>query len=569
MNRRLLLAFPLLLAIGACMPASAHAGDGFDSVYGLFDSMSNYGQGRMDAGNKQMYDLAVGNLEGKNDYWTNPSAWQGAFAVEAGWAAKAVGDAGKWVMGIFGSPSENYGKQAEDHQDNENADGSTTGGGDTPVVSPTDTDPVNIDKDDDGKVQDGSGGSGDGSKAQGSADGGKGTPDGQTLGDDRWSDNVKGPNTPFFGPTAAKAEENYSPTQAGAKGLAAIPGFSAGTICTGSHCGKSGEKGLSYGNPSGSGGTGMGSHGSSGGFGGSGGGGGSPSLGSLLGSMDKPAGFEAIEKKAAEELMGGEGDASAISEPSPSEAEAPRPDAMNFDKAVPVMGDGSAPGEQEARRVAQLLESAKSKLNARDYKGAIDDLSEALKIAPKNPTLWLHRSMAYNLAGNYEAAEKDALEAIKLDPENSRAWENLAWAQLKQGKFLEAMESATRALKLDPKNAFAYAIRAFAREKLGNGKGAMDDIKRATALDKRFLPFYQRGMRGQPIYDPNYDYSPFFLQKGKPLQKDSGPMWPVYLGMTLLLLCFTTLGGVGIYYQTMKQKGKFSNFQDFLNSLKK
>jgi hypothetical protein len=46
-------------------------------------------------------------------------------------------------------------------------------------------------------------------------------------------------------------------------------------------------------------------------------------------------------------------------------------------------------------------------------------------------------------------------------------------------------------------------------------------------------------------------------------------MWPVYLGMTLLLLCATTLGGVGIYYQQMKKKGKFSNFQDFLNTLKK
>jgi len=139
---------------------------------------------------------------------------------------------------------------------------------------------------------------------------------------------------------------------------------------------------------------------------------------------------------------------------------------------------------------------------------------------------------------------------------------------MKQGKYKEAFESVTRAIKLDPKNAFAYAIRAFVKEKLGDNQGKMDDIKRAVALDSRFLPFYERGLRGQPIYDPNADYSPFFLHKGKAYQKAGGPMWPVYLGLGLLLLAVAAIGGLGFYYFETKKRGSVKNFQQFLESFR-
>ena len=396
---------------------------------------------------------------------------------------------------------------------------------------------------------------------------------GQTSGDpNRWG--VGGPNTPFFGgtPTGQNQEKVFGQAP-GAKGLLEIPGFNAGTACKGSdekHCANIAQdsKGFMAALPANSGHQleGMGSVGKGGV--GSGSGGGSPSLGSLLGNMDKPAGFADAEKRAAEEAAGKPGEEASPSAGAPSAEPESKFESMNMEKAVPVMGETAAPGDEEERKVVSLLDSAKAKISARDYQGAIDNLTEAIKLAPKNAQLYVYRSMAYNLSGNYAAAEKDASAAIALDSDNPEAWVNLAWAQMKLGKYKEAFESVTRALRLDPKNAFAYAIRAFVKEKLGDNQGKMDDIKRATALDSRFLPFYQRGLRGLSIYDPNADYSPFFLHKGKPYEHAKGPIWPLYLGLGLLLLSFATIGGVGYYYYETKKKGSVKNFQEFLDSFK-
>jgi len=385
--------------------------------------------------------------------------------------------------------------------------------------------------------------------------GGRGEPLGQT-GSERWA---KGPNTPFFGGQPGSAE-SYVPGAKTGSG-AEIPGFYAGKI---------GVAGA--GRPGGLGQGAAGTSGRSGGSGSSSSGGGSLSLGSMLTGADKPPGFREFEARAARELgLQGE-DVLPVeegTEPSPDGGEAPKEEGLDLEKAVRLLGEGGAEGEEEQRRAAELLASAQSKLKAKDYRGAIDDLTEALKLSPRNPMLYVFRAIAYNLAGNYEAAEKDARAAIALNPEDPMAWENLAWSQLRQGKALEAMESATRALRLDPKNALAYAIRAFAREKLGNRKGAMDDIKRAAALDSRFLHFYKRGLAGKPLFDPDYDYAPFFLHKGRPLESRKAPMWPVYFGMVLVSLGALLLGALGWQYQLARKRGKVKDFKEFLDSLKK
>lgn len=387
----------------------------------------------------------------------------------------------------------------------------------------------------------------------------------------RWG--LRGPNTPFFsGSPVGKDQGTFNPGD-GFKGGSKLPDASnvkAGCVtdprtgkCMGGSNPLAAKGDYAAKSPSGMLETmgGVGSRGS---------GGGSPSLGSMLTGADKPAGFQEFEKRAAADVnaqaLGPEGAPSPGEEP-PPEASLPN-DGMNLDKKVPVMGETAAPGDEEQRKAAELLDKAKAKISARDYQGAIEDLTEAIKLAPKNPLLYVTRAVAYNLSGNYAAAEKDALASIALDPENPEAWVNLAWAQMKQGKLKEALDSATRALRLDPKNAFAYAIRAFLREKLGDDKGKMDDIKRAAALDSRFLPFYQRGMRGQQIYDPNADYSPFFLHRGRPAQRPGGPMWPVYLGLGLLLLSAATAGALAYFYREGRKKGSVKNFQEFLAAFK-
>ncbi|MGD0499410.1 MAG: protein kinase [Bryobacteraceae bacterium] len=63
---------------------------------------------------------------------------------------------------------------------------------------------------------------------------------------------------------------------------------------------------------------------------------------------------------------------------------------------------------------------AKSRL--KDFEGAIEDFSAAIRINPTNPKVFQHRAESHALAGSYKPAYDDAGEAIKLDPEFSPAF---------------------------------------------------------------------------------------------------------------------------------------------------
>ncbi|MBI5245365.1 MAG: tetratricopeptide repeat protein [Elusimicrobia bacterium] len=238
----------------------------------------------------------------------------------------------------------------------------------------------------------------------------------------------------------------------------------------------------------------------------------------------------------------------------------PPPDDMDS-HVVPLMPRQGMDAGEKKQRAAELFDLAMQKLNERDFEGAIDDLTGAIKLDPKNDKLYAYRAMGYNLIGNFEAAEKDALKAIELNGENEKAWESLAWAQLKQGKYKEAAESASRVLKLNAQNALAYAIRAFAREKLGDNKGKMEDIKAAASLDARYASLLKRGQNGQPIYDPKEDHSNLLLYRGHAPQR---PPLPVRLILILVdMLLFVLVIGGTVHYRSLKKKGRVRDLKEY------
>jgi tetratricopeptide (TPR) repeat protein len=63
---------------------------------------------------------------------------------------------------------------------------------------------------------------------------------------------------------------------------------------------------------------------------------------------------------------------------------------------------------------------AKSRL--KDFQGAIQDFSAAIKLNRNNPKVFQHRAESHALAGSYKSAYDDAGEAIKLDPDFSPAF---------------------------------------------------------------------------------------------------------------------------------------------------
>ena len=108
-----------------------------------------------------------------------------------------------------------------------------------------------------------------------------------------------------------------------------------------------------------------------------------------------------------------------------------------------------APDPDELRRrAADTYLKGLGKLQTRDYKGAIEDFTETLRLNPKHPDARYQRSGAYLALADYKAALADLDETLRLSPEN----------------------------------ALAAMRRASVRQKLGDNPGAIQDYRKAADL---------------------------------------------------------------------------------------
>jgi tetratricopeptide (TPR) repeat protein len=88
----------------------------------------------------------------------------------------------------------------------------------------------------------------------------------------------------------------------------------------------------------------------------------------------------------------------------------------------------------------------------------IQTYTDAIRLRPDDPTLFISRARAQIYAGQYAEAETSAQDALLLSSNNSMAYVMLAWAQDFQGDYIGAEASINRALELDPNNAMAHAV---------------------------------------------------------------------------------------------------------------
>jgi len=89
---------------------------------------------------------------------------------------------------------------------------------------------------------------------------------------------------------------------------------------------------------------------------------------------------------------------------------------------------------------------------------AIDIYSEAIRLRPEDPTLFVSLARVQIYASRYADAQTSAENALLLNPNNSMAHVMRAWALDFQGEYLAAESAIKRALELDPNNAMAHAI---------------------------------------------------------------------------------------------------------------
>jgi tetratricopeptide (TPR) repeat protein len=122
---------------------------------------------------------------------------------------------------------------------------------------------------------------------------------------------------------------------------------------------------------------------------------------------------------------------------------------------------------------------------------AINTYLEAIRITPKDPSLYIALARVQIIAGKYADALVNAENSLLLNSNSSMGQALRGWALAEQGNYTAADNSLQSALRLDPNNGQAHAYNAFLYGKMTeNSAGpyinpiqtAIDESRTATTM---------------------------------------------------------------------------------------
>jgi tetratricopeptide (TPR) repeat protein len=140
--------------------------------------------------------------------------------------------------------------------------------------------------------------------------------------------------------------------------------------------------------------------------------------------------------------------------------------------------------------VESLLKQGNSKFDSGDYRGAIANYDQAIKLNPGSATAYHDRGFARSSLGDkseitdYDQAIQDYTQAIKLKPDFVMAYLNRGSAHFDLGDKQAAIADYDQAIKFKPDFILAYLNRGNAHAGLGNNQAAIADLTKVSATEK-------------------------------------------------------------------------------------
>jgi tetratricopeptide (TPR) repeat protein len=126
---------------------------------------------------------------------------------------------------------------------------------------------------------------------------------------------------------------------------------------------------------------------------------------------------------------------------------------------------------------------------------AVEDLSEAHRLAPKSADIIVARALAHRVRKDFELALDDCDEALKLDPQHEGALNVRGCVNTDRGRFDDALKDFRRAVQLSPRSAQIQANRAFAYEGKKDLEQAIHCYDEALRLEPGVAEWhYRRGL---------------------------------------------------------------------------
>ena len=157
-------------------------------------------------------------------------------------------------------------------------------------------------------------------------------------------------------------------------------------------------------------------------------------------------------------------------------------------------------------------------LHAGDWKSALDDFTEAIKLRPDIAVGWRFRSYAFAEAGNVIRAIADLDEALRLKPDDVQAYYDRGQHFLRQKQYEQALEDCNKALAEDAGRADLLGLRGRVHAAKGTSEDALFDYSQAIQMDPEGAKDYYiwRGDLYMDLEDPQKaieDYSASLLRE--------------------------------------------------------
>lgn len=133
-----------------------------------------------------------------------------------------------------------------------------------------------------------------------------------------------------------------------------------------------------------------------------------------------------------------------------------------------------------------------------NYKAAIADYTQAIKLAPSSASAFRSRGFALRILKDYPNAIEDFTSVINLDPTDVFSYAERSYSKCQLKQWASAIKDAQQANAIDPNYALAYRYKAQAQEKSGQFKEAIESLNESIKLQpKNPNGYYERGMCNQ------------------------------------------------------------------------
>ncbi|UZR93819.1 tetratricopeptide repeat protein [Chondrinema litorale] len=123
-----------------------------------------------------------------------------------------------------------------------------------------------------------------------------------------------------------------------------------------------------------------------------------------------------------------------------------------------------------------------AKSYSKDYKGAIADYNEAIKIRPNSAGIYINLGAIHANLKDYKKAEKNYQKALEIEPENGYALNNFGMFYIRQKNYNKAVEILQQAIKITSDDPLLHNNLGFAKLKLGEPDDALILINKSISI---------------------------------------------------------------------------------------